>query len=931
MKRFYRFFRPGGFVFLLAIASCLIAASDMALAYSGGITGQTVAGCTCHSQGSATTLSFVSSSGSFNVSPSGTLTITLTVAHTSQSAAGTDLGVVNSSNQNAGSLSPASGSGLQLSGSELTHSQPKSMSGGSASFTFTWTAPATPGTYTIRAAGNAVNSNGNNSGDVYNTATQTITVVSSPTVAVTAPNGGEEWCAGGSQNITWTSSNVSNVKIELSSDGGGSYPTTLVASTPAAAGSWAWNIPANQTLGTQYKVRISDASNAATNDVGNGNFGIKGATAITAQPTSQTGCEGTPISLSVTASGANLAYQWRKGGTNITGANGATYTIASPDASYAGSYDVVITGSCGAAVTSNAATLTIQEKPRITVPPASFSGCAGDNIVLSVTATGQGLTYQWRREGTPIPGATQPTYTIASLAPADTGRYDVIVSGTCQPNATSNFALVRIFSAPVLSNVSQSQTVCENASVTLSVESPGAQGYIWKKNGSVLAGANTSTYTIASANTNAQGEYTVTVVGVCDSTTSAPIVLTVQAKPAITQQPSGLTVVEGGSITLTVAATGANLTYQWKKNGTVLAGANNATLNIQSAAVGDAGTYTVTVSNSCGEVISANTVVTVTPAGPGPAMVLSQNLLDFGAVLTPGGAKEVTVTVTNSGTEDLSISAMTIAGDNTADFAFVNPPALPIVVKPAATVDITVRFTPSAEGTRTATAVFTSNAASTPELGLTGIGAKPKLESVAGTIIDFDGVAISDEKSIDVHFKNTGLIPVRVTAVALSGGQQAEFLLGAITPELPAEVLPDEEVVISVRYKPTMQGVAATSLRVTAEGVANPFAVELQGEGLPSTSVRETIIASSFAVAPNPVTDGTTIRIAMTQARAELSVVDAMGRTVRVFGAIHGASAVQTLWWDGRDNSGAECAAGLYRLVLTSGTGMQSIPVVIMR
>ena len=626
MKRFYRFFRPGGFAFLLAVASCLLAVSDIAFAYSSGITGYSASGCTCHTPGqsSNTSISFSSSSGSFNVSPGSALTITLTVAHSSQVEAGTNISVVNSSSQNAGSLSPASGSGLQSSGSELTHTSPKAMSGGEASFTFTWTAPTTPGTYTLRAAGNAVNNSSSNSGDYYNTGTQTITVVSSPTVALTSPNGGEEWCAGASQNITWTSSNITNVKIELSSDGGGSYPTTLVASTPAAAGSWAWNIPSGQTLGNQYKVRISDASSASTNDISNNNFSIKGATAITSQPTSQTGCQGTPVSLTVAASGANLTYQWRKGGNNISGANSATYTIANPDATHNGSYDVVVSGSCGASVTSNAATLTIQPKPIITMPPASISGCQGDNIVLSVTATGDGLTYQWRHEGTPIPGATQSTYVIPSLSPADTGRYDVVISGSCPPAATSNFAIVRILSAPVIATVSQSQSVCENAPVTLSVESPGAQGYFWMKDGSTIAGANSSTYTIASADAGTAGEYTVTVIGVCDSTTSDPIVLTVQAKPSITGQPAGLNVTEGGSLTLTVTAQGAGLKYQWKKNGTSIAGSTQATLNIASAAIGDAGSYTVVVSNNCGEVTSAAAVVTRQSPVPNADNKLSQ-------------------------------------------------------------------------------------------------------------------------------------------------------------------------------------------------------------------------------------------------------------------------------------------------------------------
>lgn len=91
-------------------------------------------------------------------------------------------------------------------------------------------------------------------------------------ITVTAPNTAITLCAGNSFSITWTHQNITNVKIELSSNGGSTFPVTIIASTSAAAGSYTWNIPANQTSGTQYRVRISDASNSSTFDISNVNF-----------------------------------------------------------------------------------------------------------------------------------------------------------------------------------------------------------------------------------------------------------------------------------------------------------------------------------------------------------------------------------------------------------------------------------------------------------------------------------------------------------------------------------------------------------------------------------------------------------------------------------------------------------------------------------
>ncbi|MFN9337858.1 MAG: SBBP repeat-containing protein [Candidatus Kapaibacterium sp.] len=95
-------------------------------------------------------------------------------------------------------------------------------------------------------------------------------------LTVNSPNTNVTWCAGTSQNITWSSQNVTNVKIDVSTDGGTTFPTTLIASTSASSGSYTWNIPANQTPNSQYVIRVSDASNASVFDVSNSLFTIAG-------------------------------------------------------------------------------------------------------------------------------------------------------------------------------------------------------------------------------------------------------------------------------------------------------------------------------------------------------------------------------------------------------------------------------------------------------------------------------------------------------------------------------------------------------------------------------------------------------------------------------------------------------------------------------
>ncbi len=71
------------------------------------------------------------------------------------------------------------------------------------------------------------------------------------------------------------------------------------------------------------------------------------------------------------------------------------------------------------------------QAPFIVVNPSSTTNQAGGTLSLSVAATGTPpLSYQWRKDGVPVPGQIQSTLTMANLSELDAGAYDVIVRGT---------------------------------------------------------------------------------------------------------------------------------------------------------------------------------------------------------------------------------------------------------------------------------------------------------------------------------------------------------------------------------------------------------------------------------------------------------------------------------------------------------------------
>lgn len=90
-------------------------------------------------------------------------------------------------------------------------------------------------------------------------------------------------------------------------------------------------------------------------------------------------------------------------------------------------------------------------------------------------------------------------------------------------------------------------------------------------------------------------------------------------EPIITGQPQPAAVTVGQPLSLSVTVTGSNLTYQWFRDGVALSGATSSVFAVGSAALVDAGNYTVTASNPTGSATSQPATVTVSAASPSPS------------------------------------------------------------------------------------------------------------------------------------------------------------------------------------------------------------------------------------------------------------------------------------------------------------------------
>jgi len=151
---------------------------------------------------------------------------------------------------------------------------------------------------------------------------------------------------------------------------------------------------------------------------------------IVTQPASQSVILGGNVSFSVTAQGsAPLYYQWRHEGEDITGATASTFALTNVQAADAGVYSVIVSNELGSVTSSDASlTVTNPPPPHIVAQPSSQIVLRGDTATFSVGATGVGpITYQWKRDGEDLAGATSDSLVLTNVQPAQAGAYSAVV------------------------------------------------------------------------------------------------------------------------------------------------------------------------------------------------------------------------------------------------------------------------------------------------------------------------------------------------------------------------------------------------------------------------------------------------------------------------------------------------------------------------
>ena len=275
---------------------------------------------------------------------------------------------------------------------------------------------------------------------------------------------------------------------------------------------------------------------------------------------------------------------------------------------------------------------------------------------------------------------------------------------------------------------------------------------------------------------------------------------------------------------------------------------------------------------------SAAVAISGTPvqAASGPVAALSPTSVDFGNVTIGSARAPLVVYVVNMGdqTLDFSSPAISITGANSLDFSQTN--TCGATLAPNQICTISVNFTPSATGTRSASLTISDNAPGSPQsvpLSGQGVTPQPAVNLVPSNLM-FPNTLQGSSTDLKVAVTNSGQATLTISSVALSGSNPSDF---SQTNDCTS-LAPAASCTIHVAFTPQASGQRAASILITDNAAGSPHTVALLGVG-----------DAPFTVVPNGLNPTSLTITAGQTAQYELQLTPAAGFTGAVTLACSGA------------------------------------------
>lgn len=414
-------------------------------------------------------------------------------------------------------------------------------------------------------------------------------------------------------------------RVGISDVSGATQPTLTLSRVPASDAGFVWCTVRNEAGEVSSErailnVRVSDAS-----------------LRFLEQPADIITGVGARANFFAAVSGnPPLLYQWQKDGADIFGATSSQLSISRLSSTDQGKYTLNVTNGFEV-VTSRTASLSFPDRPYFVGPPSFVSGGTqvGQFLVISASALGEApLSYQWRKNGEPIAGATRVTLPLGPLTLGDSGDYDVVATNALG-STTSQPVVLTVTEAPVapvIVRAPSGQTAVAGGSVSFSVEATGtALRYQWRKNGLIIPGGTAANLTLSPVASSDTGSYDLFVANAVREVGVLPVTLSVTPGsngPVMARQPTAQTADPGSTVNFMAAVDGAlPLQLQWRFNGVPLMdnssrvlGAKSDTLRLFSVSTANAGSYDLVATNAAGSVTSTAVALVVNAGSISPVI-----------------------------------------------------------------------------------------------------------------------------------------------------------------------------------------------------------------------------------------------------------------------------------------------------------------------
>ncbi len=602
----------------------------------------------------------------------------------------------------------------------------------------------------------------------------------------------------------------------------------------------------------------------------------------------------TAYSGSVVAVGGTSPYTWSiASGSLPTGITLDTTTgVISGTPTAVGSYTfgITVTDSSSSAQSATKTYTVVIAPPTLVVSTQTLpNGTIGAAYSTSVLASGGTTPYAWSvfsgslPPGTSLNASSNPAAILISGTPTATGSYTFTlkVNDSSSPieAATANYTI--IISPAALTIVTPS---LPGGSVNVSYSSGlsasgGTQPYTWSISSvapqtlppglSINAGTGTITgsptaagsFTFTATVTDsgspqqtANQSYTV-VIGASNAALAPGSLTFANTAVGSSAAPQSLTLSNTGSVALSIsniAISGANAADFTSTNtcaGSVAAGGTCSISVTFAPSVAGAETATLTVTDNSGGNTGTQQTANLSGTGVAGSAMLSPASVSFGNSDIGVAAAPQSITLSNSGTATLSVSSIALSGANVADFTTSNNCNSSVTANGNCT--ITVGFTPSASGLRTATLTVTDNsggpgnAQQTVSLSGTGVGVP---NAVTGPSSEaFGNININATSAgKDVTLANNGTGPLVVSSIAFSGANPGDF---SATNDCNGSLAAATSCTIVVKFTPTAAGPRSADLVISdnsGNNSASQQTVSLSGTGVAVPNVTLSTGSLSF-------------------------------------------------------------------------------------